>query len=84
MDGLAILYVVFCFIVCGFGIWVYSKRKDDVPLYIGVAYGLFTIDRLIVLLSSGSGLNILGIVLRIVAYLLLLFALYRAFVKNRK
>ena len=82
MDGLAIFYLVFCFIICGFGIWVYSKRKDDVPLYIGVAYGIFTIERLIVLLSSGPTLDVLGIVLRIIAYLLVLFALYKALVKK--
>lgn len=84
MDGLAILYMVFCFIICGFGIWVYSKKKANVSLYIGIAFGFFAIDRLIVLLSSGQGLDIIGIVLRIVAYLLVLFALYWAFVKNRK
>ena len=82
MDGLAILYMVFCFIIFGFGLWVYSKTKDDVPRYIGVAFGLFAVDRLIVLLGSGPGLDILGVVLRIVAYLLVLFALYRAFVKE--
>ena len=82
MDGLAILYLVFCFIICGFGIWVYSKKKDDVPLYTGIAFGLFGIDRLITFLELASGLNILGIVLRIVAYLLVLFALYRALVKK--
>ena len=82
MDGLEILYVVFCFIICVFGIWVYSKKKDDVPLYFGIAYGLFTVDRLISLLGLTPSWDILGIVLRIVAYLLILFALYRALVKK--
>jgi uncharacterized membrane protein (UPF0136 family) len=84
MDGLAIMYMVFCFIICGFGIWVYSRKKDNVSLYIGIAFGLFAIDRLFVLLGSGPGLDILGIVLRIVAYLLVLFALYRVFVEDRE
>jgi len=82
MNALALLYLVFCFVVCGFGIWVYGKKKDSVPLYIGIAFGLFGIDRLIVLLGLASGLGILGIVLRIVAYLLVLFALYKALVKK--
>lgn len=82
MDGLELLYMVFCFIICGFGIWVYSKKKDDVPLYFGIAYGLFGIDRLITSLELASDLDILGIVLRIVAYLLVLFALYKALVKK--
>ena len=82
MDVLAILYLVFCFAISVFGIWIYSKKKDNVPLYIGIAYGFFTTDRLIVLLGRAPGLDILGIVLRIVAYLLVLFALYKALVKK--
>jgi len=82
MEPLAIVYLVFCFIICGFGIWVYSKKKDDVPLYIGIAFGLFGIDRLITLLGAAQGLDVLGIVLRIVAYLLVLFAVYRILAKK--
>jgi len=82
MDALPIVYLVFCLAICGFGLWVYGKRKDSVPLFIGIAYALFSIDRLIVLLSAAPGLDILGVVLRIVAYLLLLFALYKALVKK--
>jgi hypothetical protein len=82
MDGLAILYVVFCFVICGFAIWVYSKKKDDVPLYFGIAYGLFTIERFMNLWTLASGLNTVSIVIRIVAYLFVFFALYRALVKK--
>lgn len=82
MDGLAIFYLVLCFIICGFGIWVYSKKKNTMPLYIGITFGLFGIDRIITLLGLASGLSILGIVLRIAAYLLVLFALYRGLVKK--
>jgi len=83
MDALGLLYLVFCLAICAFGIWVYSKKKDIVPLYIGFAYALFSIDRFIALLGLASGMDILGIVLRVVAYLLVLFALYKALVKNR-
>ena len=82
MDGLSILYVVFCFIICGFAFWVYNKKKDDLPLYLGIAYGLFTIERLMNLWTLASGWDTVSIVLRIVAYLFILFALYRALVKK--
>lgn len=82
MDALAILYLVFCFVAFVFGVWVYGKKKDGVPLYIGIAFGLFCIDRLVVLLGLAGGLDILGIVLRIIAYLLVLFALYKSLVKK--
>jgi hypothetical protein len=51
-------------------------------LTVYIAYGLFGIDRLITSLELASDLDILGIVLRIVAYLLVLFALYKALVKK--
>jgi hypothetical protein len=83
MDVLAILYIVFCFIICGFGIWVYSRKKNDVPLYLGIAFGLYTIDRLVVFLGLPFSWGTFGVVLRIAAYLLVLFALYRLLVKKQ-
>jgi hypothetical protein len=82
MDGLSIVYLAFCFIICGFGIWVYAKKKNDVPLYLGIAFGLFGIDRLIAYLDLESGLDILGHFFRVAAYLIVLFALYRALAKK--
>jgi hypothetical protein len=74
--------LVLCFIICGFGIWVYAKKKNDVPLYIGIAFGIFGIDRLIAFLGLESGWDIFGHVLRVAAYLLVLFALYRHWLKK--
>jgi hypothetical protein len=82
MDVLAIIYIVFCFIIFGFGIWVYSQKKNDVPLYLGIAFGLYTIDRLVVFLNLPFSWGTFGVVLRIVAYLLVLFSLYRLLVKR--
>ena len=82
MYDLSILYLVACFVICVFGIWVYSKKKDFAPLYIGIAFGLFTIDRFIKIFELAEGVEILGIVLRIAAYLLVFFALYKTLVNK--
>jgi hypothetical protein len=74
--------LVFCFLISGFGIWVYLRKKDRLPLYLGIAYALFTVERLVALLGTAPGLDILGIVLRVLAYLIVLFALYRALVRK--
>lgn len=60
-----------------FGIWVYAKKKSDVALYIGIAFGLFALTHLFTLANPAAMLNVLIIILRLAAYGLVLFALYR-------
>lgn len=82
MDILSLIYLLFCLAVCILGIVVYVKRKNSLALFLGIAYGFFTIDRFIVLLGVVAGLDVFGIVLRVIAYLLILFALYKALVNK--
>lgn len=73
---------VLCIIILALGIWAYVKKKDDVPLYIGIAFGLFAVSHLMTLLGLAAGLTVLLIAIRLIAYLLVVFALYRLLVKK--
>jgi hypothetical protein len=64
-------------IILVFGIWLYVRKKYDVPLYIGLAFGLFGFSHLLTLLGLAAGVASLLIAVRIIAYLLVVFALYR-------
>jgi uncharacterized membrane protein (UPF0136 family) len=73
---------VLCIVILALGIWAYVKKKDDVPLYIGIAFGLFAVSHLMTLLGLAAGLTVLLIAIRLIAYLLVVFALYRLLVKK--
>jgi uncharacterized membrane protein (UPF0136 family) len=68
---------VLCIIILALGIWAYVKKKNDVPLYIGIAFGLFAVSHLMTLLGLAAGLTVFLIIIRLMAYLLVVFALYR-------
>jgi hypothetical protein len=69
--------LILCVIILVFGIWLYVRKKYDVPLYIGLAFGLFGFSHLLTLLGLAAGVASLLIAVRIIAYLLVVFALYR-------
>jgi len=50
--------------------------------FVGIAFELFGIDRLILFLGLPFSWDIFGVVLRIVVYLLVLFTLYQALVEK--
>ena len=74
--------LILCVIILTFGIWLYVRKKYDVPLYIGLAFGLFGFSHLLTLLGLAAGVASLLIAVRIIAYLLVIFALYRIAAKK--
>ena len=69
---------VLCIIILILGFWGYTKkRRDIVPLSIGTAFGLFGISHLATLLDLKDDMTEALIVIRTVAYLLVIFALYK-------
>lgn len=81
--AITIVNLVLCIVILALGIWAYSKKKGEVPLYIGIAFGLFAISHLLTLLGLAAGLDILLIIVRLIAYLLVIFTLYRILVKQQ-
>ena len=74
--------LLLCIIILALGIWGYSKKKGDVPLYIGIAFGIFGISHLLTLLGLAAGLTAFLTAIRLIAYLLVVFALYRILAKK--
>ena len=81
-DPVTTINFVLCIVILVLGIWAYAKKKDDVPLYIGIAFGLFAISHLMTLLGLAAGLTALLIVIRLIAYLLVVVALCRILAKK--
>jgi len=82
VDIITLINLILGIVIFGLGIWAYSKKKGDVPLYIGIAFLLFAITHLITLLGLAAVLTVLLIIIRIIAYLLVIFALYRIVTKK--
>jgi len=82
MDPVITTNLVLCIIIFVLGVWGYTKKKDDVPLYIGISFGLFAVSHIITLLGLAASLTALLIPIRLIAYLLVVFALYRMLVRR--
>ena len=81
-DPITTTNFVLCIVILVLGIWAYGKKKNDVPLYIGIAFGLFALSHLMTLLGLAAGLTVFLIIIRLIAYLLVVTALCRILVKK--
>jgi len=68
--------IVFNLAILVLGIWICCKKKDKVPLYIGVAFGIFRIFDFSRILQSREFLSVETMV-RALGYCLIIFALYK-------
>jgi hypothetical protein len=76
-DPIYTVNLVLCIVILVFGYWGHKKREDRVPLYIGIAFGFFGISHLATLLGLKETLTDVLIVIRALAYLIVVFALYK-------
>ena len=76
MDLVPAVNIVFSLAILVLGIWIYCKKKDKVPLYIGVALGIFRIFDFSRILGFGEFLSVETTV-RALGYCLIIFALYK-------
>ena len=75
-DPLMAINFIFCMIILIMGYWGFRKFEEPLLFYIGMAFGLFGVSHLA--LISGYPMNLWVLILiRTVAYLLVIFALYR-------
>ncbi|MEJ2740283.1 MAG: hypothetical protein P8105_10750 [Dehalococcoidia bacterium] len=72
-----IVNLILCVIILVLGILGYIKQKGDVPLYIGFAFGLFGVSNLLNIVGLEQDMSALIIAIRIIAYILVIFALFR-------
>jgi uncharacterized membrane protein (UPF0136 family) len=85
MDPILLLNLILCLIIFVMGVWEYFRTRSRVELYVGTAFGLFAVSHLLTFLGFAAGLTALLIVIRLLAYLIVIYALYIAIAKrNRK
>ena len=76
LDPIYIVNLTLCSIILLLGFFGYRKKDNPIPLYIGIAFGLFGISHLATILGLKTDLEAFLIVIRTVAYLVVVFALY--------
>jgi len=81
-DPMYVVNLVLCIIILALGCWGYRKTEDRVPMYVGIAFGLFGVSHLVTLLGLKEALETVLIVIRTLAYLIVVFALYKVIVRR--
>jgi hypothetical protein len=82
MDPVIAVNFAFCVVIVILGYLAYKKKRDTLPILIGTAFGLFGISHLLTLLSFNEATFLITI--RGLAYLIVIFALYRFLISQRK
>lgn len=77
-DPIYIINLVLCVIILIFGLTGWRRSEKSFPLYIGIAFGLFGLSHLATILGLKSTLEIPLIVVRTLAYLIVVFTVYKA------
>ena len=77
-DPIYAVNLVLCIVILIFGVIGYRWSRSAIPLYIGIAFGLFGLSHLATLFGLKDALEIVLVVVRTLAYLIVAFALYLA------
>jgi hypothetical protein len=77
LDPIYIVNLALCTIILVLGFLGYKKGGNRIPLYVGIAFGLFGVSHLATILGFKDALESVLIVIRTVAYLTVIVALYR-------
>ena len=82
MDPIYLVNLILCIIIVAFGYLGFRKAKDMWPLYIAISFGLFGLSHLLTLLGLKEALTGFLIAIRTIAYLLVVYTLYRVAFKK--
>jgi len=82
-DPIYIVNLVLCVVILAFGLIGWRRSGKMFPLYIGVAFSLFGLSHLANILGLKDALATALIVIRTLAYLLVVFTLYQVAFKPR-
>jgi len=82
MDAITLVNLILCVIIVVLGCVGYGKAKDKWPLHIAIAFGLFGVSHLLTLLGLKDTLEAFLITIRTIAYLLVIYTVYRVAFKK--
>jgi uncharacterized membrane protein (UPF0136 family) len=84
MDAVVLVNLILCIFIVVLGVLEYTRTKSRVALYVGIAFGLFGISHLLTLLGLSGSLMAPLIIIRFLAYLTVIYALYINITKKKK
>ena len=77
MNIIYVINLVLCVVIFIFGLMGWRRSGKVLPLYIGVAFGLFGLSHLATIMGQAAQLEVLLIVIRTAAYLIVVYAVYK-------
>lgn len=83
-DPIYLVNLILCIIIFVFGLIGYQRSKSVFPLYIAIAFGLFGLSHLCTILGLKASLEVPLIVIRLLAYLIVVFAVYKSAFGGKK
>jgi hypothetical protein len=83
MNHISILNLTLCTIILALGVMGYSRKKNILPLFIGIAFGLFGISHLLTIIGLKETLETFLIVIRTIAYLTVVYTVFQIVFKTR-
>jgi hypothetical protein len=83
MDSIALTNLILSLIVLILGIWAYMAVKSRSALYVGIAFGAFALTHLFTVLGLAVALAVFILILRIIAYVIVMYAIYILIAKKK-
>lgn len=77
MNIISVINLVLCVVIFIFGLMGWRRSGKVLPLYIGIAFGLFGLSHLATILGQAAQLEALLIAIRTLAYLIVVYAVYK-------
>lgn len=77
MDMIYVINLILCVVIVIFGFMGWRRSGKAFPLYIGIAFGLFGLSHLATIIGQAAQLEVLLIVIRTLAYLIVVYAVYK-------
>ena len=82
MDPIYLINLILCVVIVVFGCLGFKKAKGVWPLCIAIAFGLFGLSHLLTLLGLKEALTGFLIAIRTIAYVLVIYVVYRVAFKR--
>ncbi len=83
-DLLPIFYFLVSCVIFLLGLWAYKETNNESPRYIGIGFGLLALIFLLNLIPFNNVVFAITILIRIVAYLLVLYGVYHFGISIKK
>ncbi|HOK72204.1 MAG TPA: hypothetical protein PLO64_01105 [Methanothermobacter sp.] len=80
IEPILVINLIFCIIILLMGWWGFRKLENPLLFYIGLAFGFFGVSHLAQLAGYPSN-SLALIIVRSIAYLLVIFALFQTIKK---